>query len=860
MSVERIEQALNLSSGHRFYILYGSGIEDVFITPQGEEQTIERVLLDFLKSKGFERVAFIAPHKSVYFLDGESEELASPLRLARLPRQVREAQTEMVYLSDGPLAARMLLKPRGGDQPAPQHAAMGDVFAIRMLDAILRDQTTCRSAVVFVQAETYLQYVDDPRTLAGVVGEWTRLPAANPNICLFLFSADTYADLSELAQRIPIPELRSFILRRRSEPARAVNLAQIGDPTRGEVGRLLIHLEQKRGLRLPLDERQKLADWIAGEGGRARLWLNRLSIFPQFDLQQARLSGWFSGVRPGELSIQERLDALVGLEAVKQRIFELAAWLAVQKKRSKTNVDEFPLLHLMFSGNPGTGKTTVARLIGEIYHDIGILQRGHLVEAQAGDLVADYVGGTSIKTNRLVDQALDGVLFVDEAYMLTEEGRGGFGQEALDTLLMRMENDRHRLVVVVAGYPEKMARFRQANPGLARRIPAENVFVFEDYSPEQLWLILQRMLAERQLSLSAEVEAALKEIVAGLYHSRDETFGNAGEMRNLAEALDRRRAARLFQHHLPADTPVSVEDIPESYRAYLPPPLPKLEEVFAELDQLVGLAPVKRSLRRLARRVQFEQARRSRNPALPAANLLMHMVFLGNPGTGKTTVARLVGQIYRSLGILKRGHVVEVARADLVAGYVGQTALRTMAAVKKALDGVLFIDEAYALERESEQDFGREAVDTLVKAMEDYRDRLVVIAAGYPKPMKRFIRSNPGLRSRFPLVLDFPDFTPDELGEILRRLAEREKYLLSGEVMARALDYLTAQRQQEGSAFGNARSVRTCFEHMKNYLAERLLEHGDTSSDPPNEQAWMTFLPQDVPSLPVQDSASLVSS
>ncbi|MEJ5203047.1 MAG: AAA family ATPase, partial [Anaerolineales bacterium] len=491
-----------------------------------------------------------------------------------------------------------------------------------------------------------------------------------------------------------------------------------------------------------------------------------------------------------------------------------------------------------------------ARLIGEIYHDIGILKRGHLVEARASDLVADYVGGTGIKTSRLVNQALDGVLFLDEAYMLTEEGRGGFGQEALDTLLTRMENDRHRLVAIFAGYPEKMERFRQSNPGLARRIPAENVIYFEDYSPEQLWQILQRMLAGRQLILSEEAETALKEIITGMYSGRDETFGNAGEMRNLAEAIDRRRAARVFQQHLPPETPVSLEDIPESYRAYLPPPELKLEEVFNELDELVGLTALKKNLRRMARRVQFEQARRRLEKDLPPADLLTHMVFRGNPGTGKTTVARLVGRIYRSLGILRRGHVVEVSRADLVAGYVGQSALRTMAAVRKALDGVLFIDEAYALERGSEQDFGREVIDTLVKAMEDYRDRLVVIAAGYPQPMRRFLESNPGLRSRFSLKLDFPDFTREELGQILCRMAEKERFILNAEVVERALDYLMAQKQRDGKSFGNARSVRTCFEQMKNHLAERLFEKADIPAQSPDAETMITFLPEDVPVLP----------
>ena len=258
----------------------------------------------------------------------------------------------------------------------------------------------------------------------------------------------------------------------------------------------------------------------------------------------------------------------------------------------------------------------------------------------------------------------------------------------------------------------------------------------------------------------------------------------------------------------------------------------------AELDGYIGLEAVKKEVRSLINLVRVHQMRRENQ--LPVTELSLHMVFSGNPGTGKTTVARLMARIYHSLGILSKGQLVEVDRSGLVAGYVGQTALKTAKAVERALGGVLFIDEAYALRGSGDNDFGQEAIDTILKAMEDHREDLVVIAAGYDGLMEQFIRSNPGLESRFNRFLHFEDYSDQELLEIFWGLCRKGCYTLDDRAEELVRD-LIRRENRSGTAFGNARGVRNIFEKILVCQANRL-----AAMEQADRQALMAILPEDV--------------
>jgi len=304
----------------------------------------------------------------------------------------------------------------------------------------------------------------------------------------------------------------------------------------------------------------------------------------------------------------------------------------------------------------------------------------------------------------------------------------------------------------------------------------------------------------------ADATAALD--VIGDQHTRDLMFqiGNLVARADGFVSWEEQQLLRAIRGRLSVDTPTPERSLPE---------------LLGDLDRLVGLKAVKADVRMLVDFVRLQQLRRAQ--LLKAGPVALHMVFVGNPGTGKTTVARLIARIYKALGVLKQGQLVEVDRAGLVAGYVGQTATKVDEVIDKALGGVLFIDEAYALApADNGGDFGAEAIETLLKRMEDHRDELVVVAAGYPEPMIRFLASNPGLASRFSKRLTFEDYSPAELREIFAKMCESEQYVLSADAKIRLTAIFDAAYAARDERFGNARFARHVFEHAVTCLATRV--------------------------------------
>jgi len=520
-----------------------------------------------------------------------------------------------------------------------------------------------------------------------------------------------------------------------------------------------------------------------------------------------------------KFDLEKSLNGIIGLENVKDFVRTQYRLLVANEKRRKAGiiVDSTQSLNMIFTGNPGTGKTTVARIMASMFKDMGLLKKGHLVETDRSGLVAEYVGQTAKKTKELFLSALGGVLFIDEAYALSNDN-GSFGKEAIDTLIKLIEDYHGEIAVILAGYKKEMADFLKSNSGLESRFPL--VIDFPDYSPDELYAIALNMISAKGFTITEDSKRVLKEHIVLAHKSSTVHSGNGRMVRNMVEKIMRNQSARV----------ASIENISKEGLIEIIPEDIEVNntntntfDLEKALEPIVGLTDVKNYIRSLYARLRMQNERKKMGLPVDSTQTL-HMIFKGNPGTGKTMIARTIADVLYNIGVIKTNKLVETDRAGLVAGYVGQTAIKTTEKINEALDGVLFIDEAYSLAQGGANDFGREAIDTLVKLMDDNRDRLVVILAGYSKNMDDFLLTNPGLKSRFPNIIEFPDYSVDELLIIADNLYSSKGYVLGNGARAKLLAIFEKAVQKE--AFGNGRYVRNVFERSVNNQALRL--SGDT--------------------------------
>ena len=836
MTVERVTSELNLQIGDRFLVLYGTNTSDTFCTSDLLLQNIEQVLHQYLHSQGYQRIIYYSGVQKLYFLDERSRDCC---RLR--PQNSKNSSPQKV--KPGPLGRkRGLLGKKSTQTQTPQTTAttpvrrMQDTPALPIFETVMQDISQ-KSAIIFSNAEDLANF-DNQRDLFGRMRKWFGLPPSNRNLCILIFHHENRSELQDFCNRLGLQFLANL-----ASSNQRFNFSRVNSPDASEISALRDYFRLEH--RKPVDWKMasKLSNWIAAENRPLNYWYDCFQTARQISLEEARRLGWLSGDVSPQPAL-ERLEQMIGLASVKDFIRRRMQMLNIQRERVSQGLPtQSPRLHMVFQGSPGTGKTTVARLIGEIYRDLGLLRRGHVIEKAGRDLVAGFVGQTAIRTNEIIDEALNGVLFIDEAYTLRQGGENDFGQEAIDTLLKRMEDEHHRLAVIVAGYPAHMEQFINSNPGLTRRF--NTVVTFEDYEPTELLAIFQKAVARVECSITPELETSLTNTLTHLYEQRDQNFGNAGLVENIFNEMDELRSQRVSEKKLDSlSEPFQLADLPTKYRQKImnDEQEKNLEQLLQELDSMIGLSSVKQAIKEI---VDNQLA----NQRLKAAGIsgfdkaeTLHMLFTGNPGTGKTTIARLVGGIFKALGILRKGQFVEVDRSKLVAGYVGQTAEKTTQAVESAQDGVLFIDEAYALSRsDSGNDFGREAIDTLVPLIENHRDRLIVIFAGYSREMAEFMKANSGIQSRIAYNIEFPDYSGEEMLQIFLLMCDKQGWICPQDVQASLQEIFIDAYKNRGDNFGNGRDVRNFYEKMVRKFKSRIVKLDLTG------EAIKTFALEDIP-------------
>ena len=515
---------------------------------------------------------------------------------------------------------------------------------------------------------------------------------------------------------------------------------------------------------------------------------------------------------------EKKLGELIGLSGIKESIRKIKAYALNNKDSEDLNI------HMCFLGNPGSGKTEVARYIAGILYENKILPTNKVIEVDRSGLVSQYFGATAEKTSRVISRAMGGVLFIDEAYALGNNADVGtdYGKEAIDTLVKAMEDYRGKFCVILAGYKNEMLQMLSTNPGFKSRI--QFMLDFPNYSRDELKSITELMLKNRHYTIGDTALSRILDITD--IKRKDPNFANAREIRNI---LDQVIMCQNLRRAGSDDTELGIVDV-NKYIQDAKINLPtsgtgtanKILTGEEELDQLIGLAAIKRMIKKI-------KAYAKRNQGQEGFNL--HMCFYGNPGTGKTEVARILSRILYDAGVLPEAKLVETDSHGLLGKFVGETAPKTQAKINDAMNGVLFIDEAYSLVSTNTASggvtsYGEEAIAVLLKEMEDRRGQFCVILAGYKDEMKTMLSANPGLESRIQFTLDFPDYTREELGEIAVAFLKKKKYEIDEPALNRLLNVTEYYRNR--SNFANARTVRNILDQV---IMNQNLRTEDTDGD-----------------------------
>ncbi|WP_297635833.1 AAA family ATPase [uncultured Clostridium sp.] len=520
----------------------------------------------------------------------------------------------------------------------------------------------------------------------------------------------------------------------------------------------------------------------------------------------------------GSIDIEEELNRIIGLENVKNIIKEQHNILLARELRRKNdvNVEDTQALNMIFTGNPGTGKTMAARLIGKLFKEFGILREEKIVEVDRSMLVGQYQGATAKKTREVFKSALGGVLIIDEAYSLYNGEMDESGMEAINTIVKLIEDYRNEVVVILTGYKKEMNDFMETNMGIKSRFSFQ--IEFNDYNLEELKKIFFNMIEERGFILEDNLEEFLNKRIEEMLLRSDRASGNGRMIRNLVEDVIRKQSLRIVKEKREEGLNLIIkEDIDEQRIVHK-------TNLKDELEKIVGKKDIKEFLTLLNARLSMNNERRKLGLFVEAS--LNNMVFKGGVGTGKSMIAKTVSTLFYNNRILKTRNIVEVTRGDLVASYIGQTSIKTRKKIKEAVGGVLYIDDAQNLLNISEGDFGTEAINEIAKGIDIYGDNILIILSGEKEGIQKLLDLNPHLKARFKHNIEFKNYSLEELTDILLGKLENGGYTLDLITLEKIKEYLG-----EENTLNNGRYIEEVYEKIQMNMAKRIYKKKELTKE-----------------------------
>lgn len=534
--------------------------------------------------------------------------------------------------------------------------------------------------------------------------------------------------------------------------------------------------------------------------------------------------------------IKEEINKLVGLEEVKDKVMKLekkARELRKQLEQGKSVLPE-ETMHMVFTGAPGTGKTMVARLVARLFHALGILKSDRVTEIIASTVMSSNIGETRENMQREIEKSRGGVLFIDEAHQFGDKDSLG-AKEAIQALVPLSWNFRSEMVIILAGYADKMPDFYAMDAGLERRFPLHGRIMFHDYSLDELCEIFSRKLEVQGYKLDPTAQPRLRAILQRRKNRK--SFGNAGGVDNLVnEILENHPTSTNSQSKT-----LTVADLPPLIRRD-----PKLvDEAFAVLDKMRGNDAVKERIKTIIARLSYELEEEERGHGSGTLNLHPgNMRFVGPSGTGKTTVARIMAKLLYGIGCIDKPVLVEVSPGELKGVVQGETEANVRMRIEQAKDGVFFIDEAYALVHGDQDTYGNQAKDELVAQMtKPENEGTVFILGGYKAEIDKFISTNSGLSRRFQQEIEFANFPPEDCMELARTLLKNSNFSWEDGVLERILDIAAEEIEKKQEQFGNAGWVEGIVKEILDKMKCRIIESKIPPDSPNRRQVMLVDLP-----------------